>query len=99
MAVGYPDTYVILMLFRRDLLAGERDKPIEEITWADLRVTRKDAERSDRVDFIDLDGTCRTLKQRNQHEEFPKKARSIVRPESFDFLKVRDAMPWWNGLY
>lgn len=99
MAVGYPDTYVILMLFRRDLVASERDKPIDEIEWSDFRVTRKDIEYADRVDFIDLDGTCRTMKKRNQYGLTPKKVCSIARPEAFDFLKVRRAMPWWPGVY
>lgn len=99
MAVDHPENYVILMLFRRDLHTWEQEKPIDEIDWSDIRVTRKDIERSDRVDFIDRDGTCRIMKQRKPNAEFPKKAVSVCRPASFEFFNVRESMPYWNGVY
>ena len=97
MAVGHPDIYVILMLFRGDLRSECADKPIEADEWTDIRWTRKDAEHTDRVDFIDLDGAQRTMKIRPKPSAM--KAQSIARPEVFDFFDIYKQMPWVTGPY
>lgn len=97
MAVGHPDTCVILMLFRSDLRSECADKPIEEIEWSDIRWTCKDSEYADRVDFIDIDGDQRTLKVRPLQDGV--KVQSIARPEVFDFFDLYKQMPWVTGPY
>jgi hypothetical protein len=87
-------TYVILMLFRRDLQPEARQVALEKIEWEDLRWTRKDVEYADRVDLIDLDGTCRTMKLRPYHGH---PITTVTRPDSFEKFEID--MPWAVGPY
>lgn len=99
MAANHPDKYVILMLFRGDLSQDAQHLPLEEVTWVDVRWTRKDCEYADRVDLIDLDGSSRTMKLRPFPEDSNAKVVSLARPDSFTFFNLGKKMPWMTEPY
>lgn len=79
--------YVILMLFRKDLRDEIRKSiQIEEITSSDLALTYRDYALAHRVDFVDRDGTTRTLKELAKEPQ--RMAALITRPESFTEFDV-----------
>lgn len=80
-------TYVILMLFRKDLQFRFTNLTGTDVNLRSFRDTVSDIEQAHRVDFTDIDGTCYTLKAhtlRSGHESI----QSITRPDSYEHFKI-----------
>lgn len=75
--------YILLMLFRRDIFWADKTTPIDELDINAFRA-KWDMQRADRVDFVDTDGTVKTLKHRPNLLNH--KVRLISRAESPEVL-------------